>query len=205
MRCASLRRACKTCLMLSALTEFVAQRTICGALLLHGALAVRLCIARVSSNVFVGHISFASRGGMHNNITTQLLDQGQAADLRHSVFDKPFVHRSVFIANAGSHAGVAHQHGHDALLYIQRHDAHAKPTPVQALLASYPRFGSDLTAAHVAKLEARQIEVQGFTLDIQLHALYKCASNLLSGKVSATLRSAGDFMHTYDASDAYCV
>jgi hypothetical protein len=61
--------------MLSALTEFVAQRTICGALLLHGALAVRLCIARVSSNVFVGHISFASRGGMHNNITTQLLDQ----------------------------------------------------------------------------------------------------------------------------------
>ena len=55
MRCASTRRACKICLMLSALTEFVAQRSICAALLLHGALAVRLCIARVSSNVFVGH------------------------------------------------------------------------------------------------------------------------------------------------------
>ena len=110
---------------------------------------------------------------------------------------------SLSIAKAGSHAGVSRQYGHNALLYIQSHDA--KPTPVQALLASYPRFGSDLTAAHIAKLEKRQIEVQGFTLDIQLHALYECASNLLSGKVSATLKSAGDFMHTYDASNAYCV
>ena len=108
-------------------------------------------------------------------------------------------------AKAGSHAGVSQQNGHDALLYIQSHDAHAKPTPVQALLASYPRFGSDLTAAHLAKLEERQVEVQGRALDMQLHALYICASHLLSGKVSATLKSAGDFMHTYDASDAYCV
>ena len=140
---------------------------------------------------------------MHDNITTQLLDQGQAADLRYSVFNTPFVHRSMFIANAVSAAGVAQQYGHDALLYIQSHDAHAKPTPVQALLASYPRFGSDLTAAHVAKLEERQIEVQGFTLDIQLHALYICASHLLSGYRSATLKSAGDFIHIYDAFNAY--
>ena len=113
--------------------------------------------------------------------------------------------RGLSIANAGSHAGVAHQYGHDALLYIQKHDAHVKPTPVQALLASYPRFGSDLTAAHIAKLKERQIAVQGRTLDMQLHALYYCAAGLLSGKVSATLKSAGDFMHTYDDSNAYCV
>ena len=110
--------------------------------------------------------------------------------------------RGPSIANAGSHAGVSHQHGHDALLYIQSHDAHAKPTPVHALLASYPRFGSDLTAAHVAKLEERQVEVQRLALDMQLHALYICAENLLSGQLSATLKSAGDFMHTYDASNA---
>ena len=99
------------------------------------------------------------------------------------------------MANAGSHAGVSEQYGHDALLYIQSHDAHAKPTPVQALLASYPRFGSDLTAAHVAKLEERQIEVQGRTLDMQLHALYIFASDLLSGHRSVMLKSAGDFFH----------
>ena len=198
--------------MLSALTGFVAQRTICGALLLHGALAVRLCIARVSSNVFVGHISFASRGGMHNNITTQLLDQGQAAGLRHSVFDKPFVHRSVFIANAVSAAGVSRRHGCDALFYIQKLDAHAKPTPVQALLASYPRFGDNLTAAQIAKLEERQVEVQGRALEMQLHALYQCADSLLSGNVSASLKSAGEFIHmnlvkvhtTFHESEATC-
>jgi hypothetical protein len=44
--------------------------------------------------------------------------------------------------------------------------------------------------------------VQGRSLDMQLHALYTCASHLLSGTVSATLKSAGEFMHTYDASNA---
>ena len=195
MRCANTRRACKTCLMRSALTGFMTERKFCGVRLLHGALAVRLWITRVSSNVCVGHIGFVSRCGMHDNITTQLLDQGQAADLRHSVFNTPFVHRSMFIANAVSAAGVAYQCGHDALLYIQSHDAHAKPTPVQALLASYPRFGDNLTAAQVAKLEERQVEVQGRALDMQLHALYKCATHLLSGKMSASLKSAGESIH----------
>ena len=113
---------------------------------------------------------------MHNNITRQLLDRGQAGDLRHSVFNTSFVHRSMFIANGVSVAGVPYQRGHDALLYIQKHDEHPKPTPVQALLASYPRFGDNLTAAQVAKLEERQVEVQGRSLDMQLHALYQCAN-----------------------------
>ena len=94
-----------------------------------------------------------------------------------------------------SAAGVAYQHGHDALLYIQEHDEHAKPTPVQALLASYPRFGDNFTAAQIAKLEERQVEVQGRALDMQLHALYFCAENLLSGKLSASLKSAGEGIH----------
>ena len=99
------------------------------------------------------------------------------------------------IANAVNAAGVAYQRGRDALLYIQKHDEHAKPTPVQALLASYPRFGDNLTAAQIAKLEERQVEVQGRSLDMQLHALYQCANHLLSGTLSASLKSAGEFIH----------
>jgi hypothetical protein len=202
VRCASTRRACKTCLMLSALIGFMTQRTICGARLLHGALAVRLWITQyiyiyiyIYSNVCVGHIGFVSHCGMHNNITRQLLDRGQASDLRHSVFNTSFVHRSMFIANGVSVAGVPYQRGHDALLYIQKHDEHPKPTPVQALLASYPRFGDNLTAAQIAKLEERQVEVQGRSLDMQLHALYQCAKNLLRKKMSASLKRAGEFIH----------
>ena len=112
-----------------------------------------------------------------------------------SVLKAQLLQRSLSIANAGSHAGVAHQYGHDALLYIQRHDARAKPTPVQALLASYPRFGDHLTAAQIAKLEDRQVAVQGRSLDMQLHALYTCADNLLSGNLSASLKSTGEFIH----------
>ena len=111
------------------------------------------------------------------------------------MFNTPFVHRIVFIADAVSAAGVARCYGHDALLYIQKHDEHAKPTPVQALLASYPRFGDNLTAAQIAKLEERQVEVQGRALDIQLHTLYQCADSLLSGKLSVSLKSAGEFVH----------
>ena len=197
MRCASTRRACKTCLMRSALTGFLAQRIVCGSRLLHGALAVRLWITRVSANVCVGHIGFVSRGGMHDNITTQLLDHEQSADLRRSVLTTPFVRRSMCIANAVNAAGVSSRHGHDAMLYIQKHDEHAKPTPVQALLASYPRFRDNLTAAQIAKLEQRQVEVQGRLLDMQLHALYHCAENLLSGHLSALLKSAGEFLYMF--------
>ena len=79
MRCASTRRACKTCLMVSALTGFITQRVSCGARLLHVALAVRLWITRVSANVCVGHIGFVFHGGMHDNITTQLLGHEQSS------------------------------------------------------------------------------------------------------------------------------
>ena len=65
---------------------------------------------------------------------------------------------------------------------------------MQALLASYPRFSDSLTAAQIAKLEERQVEVQGRALDMQLHTLYFCAQNLLSGKLSASLKSAGEFI-----------
>ena len=119
----------------------------------------------------------------------------KAADLRHSVRNTPFVQRSTCIANAVSAAGVSIRCGHDALLYIQKHDEHAKPAPVQALLASYPRFGDNLTAAQIAKLEERQVEVQGRSLDMQLHALYQCAANLLSRKMSASLKRAGEIIH----------
>ena len=85
-------------------------------------------------------------------------------------------------------AGTAVPCGHDALVYIEKQPQHRKPTPVQALLACYPRFGSNLSAAQVAKLEEKQREVKHCDLDMQLHRLYKAAHNLANGTLSAELK-----------------
>ena len=52
MRCASTRRACKTFLMRSVPTKFIAQRFVCGAKLLHVALVVCIWDTYISQDMF---------------------------------------------------------------------------------------------------------------------------------------------------------
>ena len=84
MRCASTRRACKTCLMRSALTGFITQRMFCGARLLHGAPVVCISDIYISQDMFA--LATPVRVELYNDLEINTVNQLHYRQPTHSAW-----------------------------------------------------------------------------------------------------------------------